>query len=243
MGLKPSEKRALEAQKRLKEAEERERAREAELLNYGGDGGERLSAEEREKLLEARAKRQSKFDGREAPIDDRKERNGDKSYRKLPEEEIDVKGDGYHRESFFGNHIRLITFIITVTLVLTVFGPWTIDTLVSRSREGWAKTDGEQNLADITIDDILRIETTASYTWKAFDGFNYVDISSGGDYIREYFFAESENLSIKIISATASGKPDMILLIDYNSPKGMDNNVNLYKGRAEEFLKEHGYIK
>ena len=243
MGLKPSEKRALEAQKRIKEAEERERAREAELLNYGGDDGERLSAEEREKLLEARAKRQSKYDGREAPIDDRKERHGDKSYIKLPEEEIDVKGDGYHRESFFGSHIRLITFIITITLVLTVLGPWTIDYLVTKSRDGWAKTGGEQNLVDITIDDILRIETTESYTWKAFEGFNYVDTSDGGDYMREYFFAESENLSVKIISATGSGKPDIILLIDYNSPKGMENNVNLYKGSAEEFLKEHGYIK
>lgn len=243
MGLKPSERRALEAQKRIKEAEEREKAKDLEQLNSGSEDGIKVSAEEREKILEARAKRQSKYDGREAPIDDKKERYGDKSYKKLPEEEIEVKGDGYHRESFFGSHVRLITFIITITIVLTVLGPWGIDILVSKSREGWAKNEVQNNLVDITIDDILQIERSGIYTWEAFSGFNYTDNSDAKEYEREFFFKESENLSVKLISNKDKGVPDMIILIDYNSPKGMENNVDLHKESAEEFLKEHGYIK
>ena len=250
MGLKPSERRALQEQKRLEaerealeKAKAEEASRAAEQSFYGNDDNIGMSAEEREKLLEARAKRQSKYDGREAPINDKKERYADKSYKKLPEEEIEVKGDGYHRESFFGSHIRLITFIISVTLVMTVLGPWAIDMLVSRSREGWAKNEVQNDLADITIEDILRIEHSGVYKWESFSGFNYVDNSDTKEYEREFFFKESENLSVKLISDSDKGVPDMIILIDYNSPKGMENNVNLLKGSAEDFLKEHGYIK
>lgn len=254
MGLKPSEKRALQEQKRLEaeraaleKAEAEAASREAEKSAYGSDDSERMSAEEREKILEARAKRQRKYDGREAPIDERRERNADKSYKKLPEEEIDVKGDGYHREGFFGSHIRLITFIITITLVLTVLGPWGIDILVSKSREGWTKTEGVTDLKDITIEDVLRLEESGNITWESLSSYNYTDSSyekkGKTTYNHKYYFAESENLCLEVIGYSNKGRPDIVRLIDYNSPDGMESFVDLYKESGEKFLEEHGYLK
>ena len=101
--MRPSERRALEAEKKAQK-----------------------EAAAREKVLEKQAQKVEKIKAKidAEPTDytaDESERvNMDAEYRKLPEEEIEVKGDGYHRESFFGNHVRLITFIITAALVLTV---------------------------------------------------------------------------------------------------------------------------
>ncbi len=245
MGLKPSEKRALEAQKRIKEAEKR--ANGLNSNDYENKESIRVSAEEREKILEAKAKRQSKYDGREAPIDDKKERGQDKSYRKLPEEEIEVKGDGYHRESFFGSHVRLITFIITLALVLTVLGPWGIDMLVSKSRDKWNSTNGVQDLKDITVEDIIRLSDSGNITWEKLADYNYEDSSyekqGKTTYNHKYYVKGNPDLCLEVIGYSDKGKPDIVRIIDYASPEDMDSFADLGENSAEKFLKEHGYIK
>ena len=224
--MKPSERRALEEEKRRQK-----------------------EAADREKLLEAKAKRQMVNDSRQAPINDEKERRGgDRSYIKLPEEEIEVKGDGYHRESFFGSHVRLITFIITMALVLTVLGPWGIDLLVNKSRAGWNQTGENADLPYITIKQVISLSNKgSSITWEMLDGYNCEDYSTEKNgktnYNRKYSIAEDSNLCLEVIGYTDTGKPDIVRLIDYNSPEGMSSHIDIRKESAEDFLIEHGYYE
>lgn len=223
--MKPSERRALEEEKRRQK-----------------------EAEEREKLLAAKAKRQKDRDNREDPIDDETERNADKSYKKLPEEEIEVEGDGYHREGFFGSHIRLITFIITLALVLTVLGPWGIDYLVSKSRSGWVDKGGDSNLPFITVKQVISLSNRGdSITWENLSEYNYEDYSYEKEgkttYNRKYYVAEDSNLCLEVIGYTNTGKPDIVRLIDYNSPEGMKSYIDIRQDSAEDFLIEHGYYE
>lgn len=221
--MKPSERRALEEEKR----------RQKEALD-------------REKLLEAKSKRQMINDSRQSPIDDEKERNEDKSYVKLPEEEIEVKGDGYHREGFFGSHIRLITFIITLALVLTVLGPWGIDLLVNKSRQGWNQKSENPDLPFITVKQVISLSNQGeSITWEMLAKYNYEDYTfekqGKTTYNRKYFIAEDSNLCLEVIGYKDTGRPDIVRLIDYNSPEGMKSYIDIRKDSAEDFLIEHGY--
>ena len=224
--MRPSERRALEAEKRAQK-----------------------EAAAREKVLEKQAQKVEKIKAKidAEPTDytaDESERvNMDAEYRKLPEEEIEVKGDGYHRESFFGNHVRLITFIITAALVLTVLGPWGIDMLVSKSRSGWAGGNEVEGI-DITVNDFVRItELGRDITWKDFSGYSYDDstYTKNGKttYNHKYCFEENKNLCVEVIGYSDSGVPDIIRLIDYDSGEYID----VKKESARNFLAARGYIK
>lgn len=168
--MKPSERRALEAEKRAQK-----------------------EAEQREKLLEAKSKRQEKASSYTAgsATPPREERiNSDAQYKKLPEEEIKVSGDGYHRESFFSRHVKLITFIICMTLILTVIGPWGVDRLVDKGRE---EVFGQEvvDRNDLSVEGVkLLANMGETITWDSFSKLNYVDYSfeknGVNTQIREY---------------------------------------------------------
>ena len=101
--MKPSEKRALEAEKRAqREAAERERELEREA---------------------AKAKKED-----DLPNIDTEPDAIDNTEQVTPDEST----TGYKRkEGFIQSHIRLITFIVTSALVLFVLGPLGIDMLVA----------------------------------------------------------------------------------------------------------------
>lgn len=223
--MKPSERRALEAEKRAaKEALEREKALEkkandAQRYDGSGGGAESKSESEGERL------------------------NTDAEYRKIPKGDIEVKGDGYHREGFFGSHVRLITFIITLTLVLTVLGPWGIDMLVSRSRETWAGGNIEEGIL-MDADRVIALsEMGYTMTWKNLEGYSYEDSSytkkGKTTYNHKYNFEESEMLCLEVISSQDTGSPDIVRLIDYESGEYID----IREESAREFLERLGYIE
>ncbi|MBP3375330.1 MAG: hypothetical protein J6L83_01030 [Clostridia bacterium] len=177
--MKPSERRALEAEKRAqREAEARERELTAEKkedtqkdqpLAEEGDGAPEIKADE-------------------------------KPYRR--------------KEGFFQSHIRLITFIITATLILTVFGPLGVDMLVA------AKNDKiVNNKEDISIETVYKIyDLYDSVHWGSFKNFNYTDYSDKVEgnlvYEREYPVKDSR-LVVKAGGSSMSDKPEYIYLIDY----------------------------
>lgn len=223
--MKPSERRAIEAEKKAqKEALERERS------------------------FEKKAKDAERYDGNNTAnvpkTDNEIERiNANAEYRKIPKGDIEVEGDGYHREGFFGRNVRLITFIITATLILTVFGPLGIDMLVNKSRSTWVGNDTESG-APLTVDKVVAFsEMGYDFTWAHLDGYGYEDSSytkkGKTTYNHKYVFVESDQLCLEVIGSSNKGAPDIVRLIDYES----GDFIDIRKTDAYEFLQKYGYIE
>ena len=197
--MKPSERRALEAEKRAqKEAEQRE----SELL-----------------------KGSSKWDG-------------------------NTEDDGKPRkESFFQNHVKLITFIICATLILTVLGPWGVDRLVSKHRESIFGKD-VSGKKDITVSDIVALANKGEMlTWDDFETYNYTDQTrvihdentgkKRTEYQREY--SVDGSLAVKVIGSSLNGRPECVQLSYYGV--GAETIIDIRGEDLTDFLIRHGYIK
>jgi len=188
--LKPSERRALEAEKRAQR-----------------------EAAEREKYLE---KRSSK---KEEPTKEEQETervNMNASYVKPPEEEIEVKGDGYHRESFFGRNVKLITFIICMALILTVLGPWGIDMLVEKSRAQFVDKQINNKIA-LTVSGLeLLADMGKSLTWDDLANLNCTVFEDSKDIVKEYPI-EGTYLTLRVEGTSSSQYPEIVRLIHYDS--------------------------
>jgi hypothetical protein len=124
--------------------------------------------------------------------------------------------DGYHRESFFSTHVKLITFIICMVVILTVLGPWGIDTLVQKRR---ADTLGEEVESRKTLS-IAGVEMLSDMeydvTWDTLKAFSYTDFSDDDSVIREYE-VEGTALVLRVGGATLKGSPEYIRLINYRT--------------------------
>ncbi len=177
--MKPSERRALEEEKR---AQREAVAREAELekASHINDNGNTL-------------------------------RRAESSYS-----DEEQKDDGYHRESFFSSHVRLITFIICMALILTVLGPWGIDMLVQQRR---TEIFGEEveNKKNISADAVILLSDMGyDMTWDSLAAFSYTDFSTNDSFIREYEVADT-GLVLRVGGKTLKGSPEYVRLINYRS--------------------------
>ena len=137
------------------------------------------------------------------------------------------------KEGFFQAHIRLITFIITATLVMTVLGPLGIDMLVA-SKNNKTVTD----LKDMEIETVFQIHDNAAIiAWKNLKSFNYTDYSyennSGRFTVREYPIANSR-LVLKVGGSSLKSYPEYIQLIDYRSGE----YVNVLVDDPRDFVKK-----
>ena len=136
------------------------------------------------------------------------------------------------KEGFFQSHIRLITFIITATLVLTVLGPLGIDMLVAAKKDKVVN-----NKKDIDITTVYSIYDNADVIeWKNFRNFNYTDYSydakNGEYYVREYPISNSR-LVLKVGGSSLNTQPDYVYLIDYRSGEYID----VLKNDPRDFVK------
>lgn len=136
------------------------------------------------------------------------------------------------KEGFFQSHIRLITFIITATLVLTVLGPLGIDMLVAAKKDKVVN-----NKKDIDITTVYSIYDNADVIeWKNFRNFNYTDYSydakNGEYYVREYPINNSR-LVLKVGGSSLDPQPDYVYLIDYRSGEYID----VFKDDPRDFVK------
>ena len=143
--------------------------------------------------------------------------------------DIDAKP---RKEGFIQSHVRLITFIICMVLMLTVLGPWGIDMLVE-------KRNNQTVLGrkDISLESVYILSDNAeAVKWENLKNFNYTDYSyntsNGSKYnVREYPIADS-SLYIKAGGYNLSKSPDYIYLIDYKSGEYID----ILKESAREFI-------
>ena len=136
------------------------------------------------------------------------------------------------KEGFFQSHIRLITFIITATLVLTILGPLGIDMLVAAKKDKVVN-----NKKDIDITTVYSIYDNADVIeWKNFRNFNYTDYSydskNGEYYVREYPISNSR-LVLKVGGSSLNTQPDYVYLIDYRSGE----HIDVLKDDPRDFVK------
>lgn len=132
------------------------------------------------------------------------------------------------KEGFFQSHVRLITFIICVVLILTVLGPWAIDTLVARKRG--KIIDNKQSL---TVETVIALADKENYIeWRDLEKYNYTDrgysTPEGRYEVREYPILRSD-IVLSVGGKKASGYPDYVRLIYYRGGK----HIDLRKGSAE----------
>lgn len=181
-------------------------------------------AADREREHEEKAKRSER--ARAVTRNDDEQLNANADFYKLPEEEIEVKGDGYHKEGFFQSHVRLITFIVTVTLLLTVVGPWGIDKLVDATREDIFGKDVEDKTTLTLSAVVLLSEMGYDMGWSSLEKFNYTDYSFEKEgkttYLREYEI-EGTSLVLRVGGPNLTSAPDYVRLIDYFNGESIDD--------------------
>ena len=194
--MKPSEKRALDAERRAREA-----------------------AEWREKELEKQAKKAAKKEGieyvpqkKQEPTDtERIDVNAE--YTKLPEGEIEVKGDGYHRESFFSNHVRLIAFIVTAVVVLFVIGPAGYD-LYLNFNDYMNRSDAVEGKTMTAEHVIALAEKGNDLTWAELEKYEHTKHNNGKTLD---IAIDGTSLSLYVERNGDSVYPDIVRLIDYTA--------------------------
>ena len=100
---------------------------------------------------------------------------------------LDDDVESMRKESFFQNNVKLITFIVTVTLLFALIGPFSVIRIIKIVEESRHVRDAE----DITIAEIKQIAKSKPYiTWSQFEGYNYEDQSTKTTTVREYMVKE-----------------------------------------------------
>lgn len=100
---------------------------------------------------------------------------------------LDDDVESMRKEGFFQNHVKLITFIITATLLFALIGPFSVIRIVQLVEESRHVRDAE----DISIAQIKQIAKSKPYiTWSQFEGYNYEDMSTKTTTVREYMVKE-----------------------------------------------------
>ena len=191
--MKPSERRALEAEKRAqKEAAERERELEREAKKREPDASDIPPV---------------------AHLDTEVQTDPACKCR---------KSTGYKRkEGFIQSHIRLITFIITSALVLFVLGPLGVDMLVA-SKNGKIVNNKEDISID-TVCKIYDLYDSVHWgSFKNFNYTDYSDKVDGVVVYEREYPVKNSRLIVKAGGSSLSKSPEYIYLIDYKTGVRID---------------------
>lgn len=136
-------------------------------------------------------------------------------------------------KSFFSDNARLIAFIVTSFLIITVFSPFAVDMFLERQKDKGVVRDKK----DITIEQVYAVaDNIGSITWKSFESFNYTDRSrdDGKYYTREYPIADTLFV-LQVGGKTMSGLPEYIYLISLTDSQ----YVNVAKDNVRQFVKKY----
>ena len=191
--MKPSEKRALEAEKRAQR-----------------------EAAQRELELEREAARSKKEEDLPKP-ETESEITGN-AEQATPEKIT----KGYKRkEGFIQSHIRLITFIVTAALVLFVLGPLGIDMLVA-SRNNKI-VNNKEDISIETVYKIYDLYDSVHWgSFKNFNYTDYSDKVDGILVYEREYPVKNSRLVVKAGGSSMSDRPEYVYLIDYKSGKRID---------------------
>ena len=135
--------------------------------------------------------------------------------------------------NFFSDNARLIAFIVTSVLIITVFSPFAVDMFLEGQKDKETITDKK----DITVEQVYVIaDNIGSITWKSFEQFNYTDRSrdDGKYYTREYPIADTL-LVLQVGGKTMSGLPEYIYLISLTDSQ----YINVAKDDVRKFVKNY----
>ena len=214
--MKPSERRALEAEKRARQA-----------------------AEYREKELEKQAKREAKRAGTayKPPIPEKQPADTERidtnaTYEKLPEEEIKVKGDGYHRESFWSNNSRIIAFVLTTVVVLFLCGPLGYDLYLNIGDylEGANDIKGKA----MTAEDLLSLADRGDeLTWSELLAYEHVSLD-GGQAIE--IAVGDTNITLRAQKDDKKATPESVRLICYSTGSSVEDIRSADRADIEKFI-------
>ena len=265
--MKPSERRALEAEKRAREAaewREKELQRQAkkaeksekksddygiEMFDSAGlerfdENGEYISEPEASTTSEEnfadenKPRRKERYSGSRSENERGRttytERLNEKAeFVKLPEKEIEVKGDGYHRESFFSNHARLIAFIVAATVAIFVVGPLGYDTYLNiRDYLNGGQEVGGKTLTVEGVEAL--VEMGAYLPWVELDKYEHTKY---GDVIE--IAIEGTDLTLRA-ERTKDGKyPDYVRLIHYYCGEFIKDIRSAEPEEIEKFFSDH----
>ena len=214
--MKPSERRALEAEKRARQA-----------------------AEYREKELEKQAKKEAKKadTAYQPPVPEKQPIDTERidtsaTYTKLPEEEIKVKGDGYHRESFWSNNARIIAFIVTTVVVLFVVGPLGYD-LYLNIGDYLEDVNAVKGKA-MTASDVLTLaEKGDNLTWNDLLAYEHTSLD-GGQTIE--IAIDGANITLRAQKSGKNTVPDSVRLISYSNGTSVEDIRDAKREDIENFI-------
>ena len=171
---------------------------------------------------------------------ERLQREQDPQYEPKPEPESPKKRERQKKEekprrteSFFSNNSRLIAFIVTSVLIITVFSPFAIDMFLEGQKDKNTVTDKK----DMTVQHVYVIaENYGSITWKSFEQFNYTDMSrdDGKYYTREYPTSDGKFV-LKVGGKSMSGQPEYMYLISLID----DKYIDLAKDNVKKFVNNY----
>lgn len=142
---------------------------------------------------------------------------------------LDDDVESMRKESFFSNNVKLVTFIITVTLLFALIGPFSIIRIVKIVEENRHVRDAE----DISIAQIKQIAKSKPYiTWSQFEGFNYEDQSTKTNTVREYSVKEKGFSLVVRGEKSDTVYPDNVHLLysDDNGTTFVDIRINSVDG-------------
>ncbi|MBO5897423.1 MAG: hypothetical protein J6R04_00260 [Clostridia bacterium] len=135
----------------------------------------------------------------------REEVGEDKPARK---QEPDTAGQ---TETFFTANVKLITFIVTMAVLLGLIGPWSVFQI-----KKWYEASREEQETKVlmTAEQLDRIVARGSaLSWADFAGFDYEVVSEKTIYIRQYD-AEDGSFYLLVTSLKEGTPVESVLLID-----------------------------
>lgn len=184
------------------------------------------------KPSEKRALKEQKLKEKEEKT--REFNNGDNKIvnEKKPHKKLfydDAKGS--RKEGFFQSHVRLITFIITLSILLALIGPFSVIRIVKWVNDNKYYRDGN----DITLSEIAGIAAKKAYIeWDDFDGYNYDDNSTKNDTVKEYYVTELGYSLLVRGSKTNKKYPENVFLM-YSDEDGTVH-IDLRNGDVKKFI-------
>ncbi len=154
------------------------------------------------------------------------------TYTKLPEEEIKVKGDGYHRESFWSNNVRIIAFIVTTVVVLFVIGPLGYDLYLNLGDylEGVNDVKGKA----MTAEDVITLADKGnSLVWNDLLAYEHTSLD-GGQALE--IDIEGTNITLRAERTDKNTVPDAVRLVCYYNGTSVEDIRTAKKEDIENFI-------
>ncbi len=212
--MKPSEKRALRAQKAAEKTEtEKLQEKEWTAENVAEDEVALDAESELRNDTGAEAEEQYVWGSHKSETESKK-----KPYKR--------------KEGFFQSHIRLITFIVTTVVLILFLSPFAVDMIVKYRNDKIVNS-----IQDIDMDSVFSIyDNSDVIEWKSFSNFNYTDLgydTENGEYrVREYPISNSR-LVLKVGGHSMSNRPEYVQLIDYRTGQF----INVFNEDPRDFIR------